>query len=102
VNIDFQLDTAHAEWILNAILFIHNKFLRNDMNDLAVRGNGQSPRLVNNPFYIFSCNLPVFARDSYHPPAIEAFNVSARYADIGRIYFDSGHQFRFLLGFFDG
>jgi len=76
VNIDFQLDTAHAERILNTILFIHNKLLRNNMNDLAVRGDGQSPCLVNNPFYVFSGNLPIFARDRYHPSAIETFNVS--------------------------
>jgi len=102
VDIDFEFDPAHAHGVLDAILFVHHKFLWNYMDDLPVRRDGNGFGLVDHPFDVLSSDFPIFAGYGDHAPAVKALDMGTGNSDKAGIDLHPGHQFRFFLSLFDG
>ncbi len=102
VDVDLELDAAHAQRVLDPVLLVDDELLGDDVDDRAVRRDGQRLRLVDDPLDVLPGDLPVLAGDGHDAPRVEALDVGAGDADVGRTDLDAGHELGLLLGLLDG
>src|SRR5262249_18430452 len=101
------LETAaeHAHRIRDAALLVDHEFLRDRVQDLAVRGQGRRSGRFQYSIDVLARDLAVLARHRDHAARVHAANVRAGDADVSARDLDTGHHlglFRRALERFDG
>ena len=71
---------------------VDNEFLREHMNDLAIIGKRNRFRRVDSTKDVFAHDLSILVRYGNHCSAVEAFDVTAREADMRVLDLDTGHE----------
>jgi len=71
---------------------VDDEFLREHMNDLAIIGKRDRFRGIDGTKDIFPRDLSILVRYSNHGSAVEAFDVTAREADMRALDLDTGHE----------
>ena len=97
VNIDLEPGAGEPDRRPNALLFVHDKILRQHVEDLAAGGQRDRPRRINGATHIVSRNFAVLARHRNDAPAVEALDVRAADSEVDAADLDARHQ----LSFFD-
>ena len=98
MDVDLELDAAHAQRVLDPVLLVHDELLGDDVDDLPVRRDGQGLGLVDDPLDVLPADLAVLAGDGDDAPGVEALDVGAGDADVRRADLDSGHELGLFLG----
>src|SRR5512138_2195182 len=102
VDVDLELDAAHADRVLDAVLVVDDELLGDDVDDVPVRRDGDGLGLVDDAADVLAGDLPVLARDGDDAAAVEALDVGPGDAEEGRADLDPGHELRLFLGLLDG
>ncbi len=99
VHLRFQPDPRHAQRSLDAVLVVHDVFLRKHVDDFPVQGNGDGLGGFDHPFHIFLGDLLALGGDD--PVTVQAVDVAAGDAHEHRVDLASRHEFRLFDGAFD-
>ena len=85
VDVDLELDAAHADRVLDAVLVVDDELLGDDVDDVAVRGDGDGLGLVDDAPHVLAGDLAVLAGDGDDAAAVEALDVGPGDAEEGRV-----------------
>ena len=100
VDLGFETHAGHAHRVLDAGLLVDDVFLRQDVNDFPVHGDGHRPGGIDDALDIVFGDLA--ALDGHDAAAVETGDVPPGDAGIDRGDLAAGHQFGFLHRFLDG
>jgi len=73
----------HTYRVLYPYLTVNSIASWNDVEQLSVIGNLDTPGAAHNPFQVISAYETVVPRDGYDAAIVDGTNVSPGYADIG-------------------
>ena len=90
VHVRFHAHTRHADRIIDAVLTVHDEFLRNHMNNAAVRGQRHALGILQQTIHVLECDFVFRTADGDDTTALEALDVVAGNADIHRAHLDTG------------
>ena len=79
----FQPEADHAHRLFDAVLPVHRKAARNDVQHFAVLRNGNRARRIQRPAHIVGGDAAIAAIDAHHAARIDRRHVAARHADEG-------------------
>ena len=74
MNPSLQPNPRHSHRVPDPILIIHNEFLRDDVDDLPVHGDGDSACCVDHPLHIARSDL--LALHGNDPMAVNSLDMS--------------------------
>ena len=100
MHLDLQAHPGHAQGVGNAALVVHNVFLRQDVDHLAVRRNGHGPRRVQSALDVALGNFA--ALDGNDAVAVDAHDMAAGNAHVDRVDLAAGHELRVFHCLADG
>src|SRR5271155_3355858 len=98
MDVGFQSLADHSDRVANTLLRVHQKFVREDMEDLAVLGESDVARGINGAAHVFAFDIPRTMPEGHASATIHATNEVAGHADHGGFNRNVGDAF----GFFDG
>ena len=96
VHLGFEAHARHADGIADAFLPVDDEFLRQHVQDLLVRRDGDGLGRVHHVLHVDVAHFAIADRD--HAVRIQAAHVAAGDAGEHRADLAAGHE----LGFFDG
>ena len=96
VYLGLETNTEHADGFADTLLIVDQEFLRQNVQDLLVRGNRDCACSVNNTIDVAGTHLFVTNRDD--AVRVQAAYVATRDAGVDGVNITPRHQF----GFFDG
>ncbi len=102
VDVHFEPGARHAHRRADAVLVVDDEVLRQHVQNLASRRQGNRLGGIDRAPHVVAGNLAVLARDRDDAAAVESLDVRARDGDVDRVDFDTGHQLCLLDGAFDG
>ena len=100
MHLGLQAHSAHPQRFLDAVLIVDDELLGQDVDHLAVHGNGDRLGGVDHAPDVFVVHLAVL--DGDHALGVEAFDVAAGDAGENRLDLTAGHQLRLLQRLADG
>ena len=92
----FQPKTVHAHRLADAILAVNREAALDDMNDLAVVGDGDRLCGIQRPIDVFLVDHA--ARNADDPVTVDRRNLRASQADQRTVDFETRSAFRFFNG----
>ena len=98
VDVDLEPRSGHPHRIVDAVLFIDHEILGQHVQDLASARQADRASRLDGPPHVVARDFPVLAGDRHDTPAVEAFDVGARQAEIDVVDLDAGRQFGFVDG----
>ncbi len=96
MDLRLQSNPGHTEGLVDPGLLIHDIFLRKHVNDLAIRGNSNSPGRIDHALNVLLCDLITF--NSNDSVAVKTRYVSPGNANINRRDLATSHQLRLFHG----
>ena len=102
VHFGFEARADHPDRIRDAVLPVHGELPRDDVDDLVVLRDLDSPGRVDDARDVFLRDLTVLARHRDHAAAVEGAHVGAGGPDPGPRDLHAGHDFRLFRGPLDG
>ena len=99
--VDFEASTEHAHRVRDATLIVNRKFLRKNVDDLAVRRQRHRPGRFDSAPYIIRVDFTRPRWNRSHTQAVEALDVAAGQSHINLFDFASGHGLGFADAFLD-
>ena len=95
-----QTDPAHPQRLANPVLVINDELLGENVNYLAIHGDGDGLGGVNDPFHVLRGNLAVLDGDD--PLGVEPLDVSPRDSGVDRLDLAPRHELRLFHRLSDG
>src|SRR4029453_19005192 len=101
VHLGFEAHARHADRILHAILVVDDEALRDDVDDLAVHGDGHRLGRFDDALDVGGGDLFVTARHGDHAARVDGADVIAGDAREHALHRHAGHALRLLDGAHD-
>src|SRR5580700_12276826 len=98
MDVGFQTLADHPDRVANTLLRVHQKFVREDMEDFAILGESDVARGIDGAAHVFAFDIARTMPEGDTTAAIHATNEVAGHADHGGLNRNVGDAF----GFFDG
>jgi len=96
MNVGFEALADHADGVADAVVRVDHEFVREDMKDLAVLGEGNVSRGVNGAANVFALDVARPMAEGHATAAVHTADVSAGNADQSGLDWDTGDSFRLL------
>ena len=96
VDLGLEPHAAHPHRVLDAVLVIHDVLLRDDVDDLAVHGDGDGLGRLDHPVHVGRADLVVPARDRDDAAAVDAADVVAGDAGVDALHRHARHALGFV------
>src|SRR5262249_29447824 len=96
VHLGFEPHAAHADRVLDAVLVVDDEFLRDDVDDLAIGGDGDRLRGLDHALHVGGRDLVVLARHRHDAAAVQAADVVAGDAGVHALGLHAGHALGLL------
>ena len=100
MDLGFEPHARHPNRLADAVLIVHDEFLRENVQDLLVRRNRDGARGVDHPLDVVGADLAV--PDGHDAVRIEAADVAPRHPDVHGPDRLAGHDLGLLDGVPDG
>jgi len=81
MNVGFEALADHAYGVANAVVSVHGKFVRQDVEDLAIFGKRNIARGVDRSANVFTLDVARAISESNAAAAVQTANVTASNAD---------------------
>ena len=96
VDVHLEARARHAGRVADAVLVVDHELLRQHVQDLAVHRDRDRLGGVDHAAHVLLVDHPVLVGHRDHAARVEALDVGAGDADVGRADLDAGHQLRLL------
>src|SRR5262249_14992384 len=96
MNVGFEMLPNHADGIADAVVRVHDKFVRQDVQDLAIFGKGDIARSFHGALHIFAFDIARTIAECDATAAVDAADMAARDADQRGFDGNAGNGFGFL------
>ncbi len=94
MDLGLEAHAAHAQRLLDAVLVVDDELLRQDVDHLAVHGDGDRLGGVDDPAHVLVGHLAV--ADGDHPLGVEALDMPPGDARVNQLDLAAGHQLGLL------
>src|SRR5580704_12905761 len=98
MDVGFQSLADHPDRVANTLLRVHQKFVREDVEDLAIFRESDVARGIDGAAHIFTFDIARTMPEGDTTTAIHATNEVASFFEQGGVHRNVGDPF----GFFDG